>query len=246
MTLLVEPGLETRIAVVRERVAAAARRAGRDPEDVTLVAASKTWGPEVVVAGYQAGLRVFGENRVEEAGPKTQAVAGLLAQYGDSEPITWHMIGHVQSRKARGLFPWASVVHSVDGVRLARRLSELGATGGLELEILLEINVSGEASKYGLEPDAVPAAVEAMLDLPGLRLDGLMTMAPMVEDAEAARPVFRALRELQDDLARRYPRMAWRHLSMGMTDDFEVAIEEGATMVRIGRAIFGERPCALG
>jgi pyridoxal phosphate enzyme (YggS family) len=230
--------LEARIAAVRERIAAAARRAGRDPNEITLVAVTKTHGPETVVAAYQAGLRHFGENRVEEAGPKVEAVARLLA---GAPPPTWHMVGHVQSRKAAQVLPWARMVHSVDSEKLARRLSRFCQEAGQELDILLEVNISGEASKYGLTPAQVPQVVEAIATLPGLRLQGLMTMAPIVPDPELARPVFAGLRTLRDDLARRFPALCWQHLSMGMTDDFEVAVEEGATIVRIGRAIFGER-----
>jgi hypothetical protein len=259
--------LTSRIAAVQERIAAAARRAGRDPAEVTLVAVSKTHTAEEVAAAYAAGLRVFGENRVEEATPKTDEVARLVAP---AAPPAWHMIGHLQSRKAEEVLPWASMVHSVDSVKLAQRLSRfvtsppaghserseespMGATKDssmqtahlrmtdTQLPILLEINVSGEASKYGFRPQELPAAMEAIAALPGLSLQGLMTMAPIAADPEEVRPVFAALRTLRDGLARRYPTLDWRHLSMGMTDDFEVAIEEGATIVRVGRAIFGER-----
>ena len=260
--------LAGRIASVRERIVAATRRAGRRPGEVTLVAVSKTHGPEEVAAAYAAGLRFFGENRVEEAAPKTEAVARLVAP---APPPAWHMIGHLQSRRAEDVLPWASMVHSVDSIKLAQRLSrfvtsppfplsyqERGAPlpsqgkpvlsvskegwGVGDLPILLEVNVSGEASKYGFHQEDLPGAVEAIAALPGLALQGLMTMAPIATDPEEVRPVFAALRALKDELARRYPALDWRHLSMGMTDDFEVAIEEGATLVRVGRAIFGERP----
>lgn len=252
--------LQSRIVAVQERIAAAARRGGRDPDDVTLVAVSKTHAAEEVAAAYAAGLRIFGENRVEEAAPKTKAVARLLAP---GPAPAWHMIGHLQSRKAEDVLPWASMVHSVDSVKLAQRLSRFvtsppyplsyeergrtplpsqgGGWGVGHLPILLEVNVSGEASKYGFRPEELPGAAEAVAALPGLTLQGLMTMAPIAADPEEVRPVFAALRDLRAVLARRYPRLDWRHLSMGMTDDFEVAIAEGATLVRVGRAIFGER-----
>ncbi len=236
--------LATRIAAVQERIARAARRAGRDPDAVTLVAVSKTQPPEVVAAAYAAGLRVFGENRVEEAGPKANAVARLVAP---APPPAWHMVGHVQSRKAEAVLPWAAMTHSVDSEKLARRLNKAGleirdsGAAPKALPILLEVNISGEASKDGVTPEQAPALVEAISALPGLRIEGLMTVAPVAADPEAVRPVFAALRRLRDDLARRYPTCAWQHLSMGMSDDFEVAVEEGATLVRIGRAIFGER-----
>ncbi len=223
------------IAAVRTRITAAAWRVGRDSREITLVAVSKTHQAEVVAAAYAAGLRIFGENRVEEAGPKIAAVADLLAP---AAPPSWHMVGHVQSRKAADVVAWADMVHSVDNVKLAGRLSRFCIEAGRELPILLEVNVSGEASKYGFTPAELAAAVETIAPLPGLRVQGLMTMAPVEPNPERARPVFVALRALQDDLARRFPAVDWRHLSMGMTDDFEVAIEEGATIVRIGRAIF--------
>jgi PLP dependent protein len=230
--------LEERIDSVRERIEAAARRAGRDSAEITLVAVSKTQPPEAVVAATRAGLRLFGENRVEEAGPKAESVARLLAP---AAAPTWHMVGHVQSRKAADVLPWAAMVHSVDSVKLAERLSRFCVEAGLEVAILLEVNVSGETSKYGLAPEQLPGAVEGIAPLAGLRLEGLMTMAPIVADPESVRPVFARLRALREIMAQRYPGLIGRHLSMGMTDDFEVAIEEGATLVRIGRAIFGER-----
>jgi pyridoxal phosphate enzyme (YggS family) len=232
--------LEDNIARVRERIANAARRAGRDPGDVTLVAVSKTQPPEVVAEACAVGLDIFGENRVEEAGPKAAAVARLVAP---APPPVWHMIGHLQSRKAEEALPWAAMVHSVDTVKLATRLNRAASARGTTatLPVLLEVNVSGETSKYGFLPAELPAAVEAIAALPALRIAGLMTMAPVVTDAEDARPVFAGLRSLRDDLVQRFPALSFCHLSMGMTDDFEIAIEEGATLVRIGRAIFGER-----
>jgi pyridoxal phosphate enzyme (YggS family) len=227
--------LQDRIAAVQARIAAAARRAGRDPAEVTLVAVTKTQPASVVIAAYRAGLRIFGENRVEEAGPKAAEVAGLLTP---DPPPAWHIIGHVQSRKAADVLPWASMIHSVDSEKLARRLSRFCAEAGVTLSILLELNVAAEASKYGLAPADAGRAVEAIAALPGLCIVGLMTMAPIAADPEETRPVFAGLRRLRDDLSRRFPEVDWRHLSMGMTDDFEVAVEEGATLVRIGRAIF--------
>jgi pyridoxal phosphate enzyme (YggS family) len=232
------PELAERIASVRQRIGAAAERMGRDPAEIALVAVSKTQSPAAVAAAYHAGLRLFGENRVEEAGPKAQAVSELV---GPAAAPAWHMVGHLQSRKANEVFPWAEMVHSVDSVKLAQRLSRFAVEAGLGLAILLEVNVSGEASKYGLTPTELAGAVEVIAPLPALRLEGLMTMAPVATDPESVRPVFADLRNLRDELARRHPELTWRHLSMGMTDDFEVAIEEGATLVRIGRAIFGEQ-----
>jgi len=230
---------------VQARIQAAARRAGRDPAAVTLVAVTKTRPLEAVQAAYRAGVRHFGENRVEEGSLKIPAFNAWLA----AEPPTWHMIGHLQSRKAADALAHFDMVHSVDSLKLAGRLSRLAEEAGrAPLPILLECNVSGEASKYGFELSRWQASREIRLAffdvvrdigrLPCLHLQGLMTMAPLVAEPEQARPVFAALRLLRDALAEEVPAVEWRHLSMGMTDDFEVAVEEGATLVRIGRAIF--------
>jgi pyridoxal phosphate enzyme (YggS family) len=241
--------LAERIEAIHERIATAARRAGRNAADVSLLAVSKERPAEMAFAAYAAGQRCFGENRVEEAGPKIAAVAELIQEWHGNTlalPPEWHMIGHLQSRKAAQVIPWAAMVHSVDSEKLARRLNTFASEAHRELPILLEVNVADEASKDGLAPEAVPALIETILTLPALRLEGLMTVAPIAADPDEVRPVFAALRELLFALARRFPQADWRHLSMGMTDDFEVAIEEGATLVRIGRAIFGERPsCKL-
>jgi pyridoxal phosphate enzyme (YggS family) len=236
--------LEDCLQSVRERIAAAARRAGRDPASVTLVAVTKTQPPEVIRAAYDLGLRHFGENRVEEA----EAKVGRLP--GD---VTWHIIGHIQSRKARQVAPLFQFVHSLDSVKLAGRLDRFCAERSEPLPVLLECNVSGEESKYGFavagwrsgraDRGAFVAAVKQILALPHLAVRGLMTMAPIVADPEQARPVFSRLRQLRDELAAVFPQSDWSQLSMGMTDDFEVAIEEGATFVRVGRAIFApEQP----
>jgi pyridoxal phosphate enzyme (YggS family) len=239
---------------VRERIAAAALGAGRDPADVTLVAVTKTRSAEAVVAAYRAGVFHVGENRVEEAAPKIPAVRAAIA---GPQP-TWHMVGHVQSRKARDVVAHFDYVHSVDRLKIAQRLSRFAGEAGQVLPVLLECNLSGEEAKFGFdlqgwERDEARrgtffATVEHILALPGLSVQGLMTMAPLVADPETVRPVFASLRALLDALRERFPPRGhvsghdWRHLSMGMTDDFEVAIEEGATMVRVGRAIFGPRP----
>jgi len=241
--------LETNLRSVQERIAAAAARAGRDPKEITLVAVTKMEPPEVIMAAYELGLRHFGENRLEEAQEKTGDLPG---------DVVWHMIGHIQSRKARDVVPLFRWVHAVDRLKIARRLDRYAAELAEPLPILLECNVSGEASKYGLAADrwaedkgqrqALLTTVTEIVALPHLQVQGLMTMAPIVEDAELARPFFVRLRRLRDELAAALPQARWDHLSMGMTDDFEVAIEEGATMVRVGRAIFEpDRPiwCAI-
>ncbi|NLE44333.1 MAG: YggS family pyridoxal phosphate-dependent enzyme [Chloroflexi bacterium] len=233
---------------VRERIAEAAQRAGRDPDDVTLVAVCKTFPAESVIAAYEAGVRHFGENRVEEATPKIPLVkAGI-----EGTSPTWHMVGHIQSRKASDVVACFDYVHSVDSLKLAQRLSRYAVESGRVLPILLECNVSGEESKYGFDVrgwsgdssclDAFLDTVASVLELPGCRVRGLMTMAPWVDDPEIIRPVFSNLRGLSSILRERFADANWDELSMGMSDDFEIAIEEGATLVRIGRAIFGSRP----
>jgi pyridoxal phosphate enzyme (YggS family) len=230
-----------RIRDVERRIDAACVRAGRDRSEVTLVAVSKTRSLEEIEAVYRCGLRHLGENRVEEAAEK----APLLRQRHEADPITWHMIGHVQSRKARDAAQCSDVIHSVDSRSLALRLDRFAGEMGKRIPVLLELNVSGELSKYGLgaqDAKALENTVGEIATFAGLaHLDvrGLMTMAPVVSDAELARPVFGRLRAIRDILRQRLPFTSWTELSMGMTDDFEVAIEEGATIVRIGRAIFG-------
>lgn len=243
---------------VRERIQAAAGRAGRDAAEVTLVAVTKTHPLEVIQVAYQAGLRHFGENRVEEGGPKISAFDEWLAAGAETvERPTWHMIGHVQSRKAADALADYDVIHSVDSLKLAERLNRLAEREGVarRVPVLLECNVSGEASKYGFELSAWREqrdvrssffdVVRRIAGLPQLRLQGLMTMAPIVSNPEQARPVFVSLRALRDALLEESPEVDGWHLSMGMTDDFEVAIEEGATLIRVGRAIFGPRACEL-
>ena len=231
--------LESNLRSVQERIETAARRAGREPAGITLVAVTKTQSPAVIQATYDLGLRHFGENRVEEAEAKVEHLP---------QSITWHMIGHIQSRKAKRVVPLFDLVHSVDSVKLARGLDRASAERPEPLPVFLECNVSGEESKYGFSADAwagdegqrelLFTAVKEILSLPNLKVLGLMTMASIVTDPEQARPVFVRLRQLRDELAKTFPQADWRHLSMGMSDDFEVAIEEGATLVRVGRAIF--------
>jgi hypothetical protein len=233
--------LEANIARVRERIATAARRAGRDPREITLVAVTKTVPADRVRAAWELGVTDFGENRVQEAVAKIPLVIPEgEAEAGRPGP-RWHMIGHLQRNKVKHVIPLFDIIHSVDSVRLAREIDRRAGRAEKVMPVLLEVNVAGEATKYGFAPEEVFAAVEEIKELPHLEIQGLMTVPPIAEDPEEVRPHFRRLRELRDELARRFPALNWHHLSMGMTDDFEVAIEEGATMVRIGRAIFGER-----
>lgn len=230
---------------IQDTIADACARARRSPADVTLVAVSKTHPPHMILEAVEAGVQHFGENRVEEGESKIPIVIASAPI-----PLTWHMIGHIQSRKAKAIPPLFDVVHSVDTVKLAEKLSRLMVERGAVLDALIEVNVSGEESKggiqaYGWQTDGavrerVWADVEQICGLSGLRVRGLMTMAPIVEDMEAARPVFADLAALRSALVEAFG-VALPDLSMGMTDDYPVAVEEGATMVRIGRAIFGER-----
>jgi pyridoxal phosphate enzyme (YggS family) len=227
---------ETQLADARahvlERIAAACERAGRDPASVTLVAVSKTVPAPVLRAAVAAGLTILGENRVQEAEAKVGEVPGA----------TWHLVGPLQSNKAKRALAAFDLIESVDSVELAGRLDRLAeeVRPGARLPVLLEVNVDGDPAKAGFDPDALTAAVEAIAGLPRLDVRGLMTVGRLVKRAEDARPTFVALRSLSERLRSSWPGLG-ADLSMGMSDDFEIAIEEGATVVRIGRAIFGHR-----
>ena len=210
---------------LEKRIARAAERANRSPAEITIVGVAKTMEPWLIQQAFEAGMRHFGENRVQEAKDKIERLSTL------QPPPTWHMVGHLQTNKAKTAIELFDMIQSVDSVRLAEVLSRYAQH---RIPILLEVNVPGEASKFGLPPAQVSSAVEEIARLPHLEIRGLMTIAPLTDNPEEVRPIFKRLRLLRDSLG-------LEHLSMGMTDDFEVAIEEGATMVRIGRAIFGER-----
>ncbi len=229
--------LAENIARVREKIAAAARHAGRDPQDILLMAVSKTVSLEAIREAYAAGVRLFGENRVQEFQAKSSALANLSS-------TQWHMIGHLQSNKAAKAAELFSAVDSVDSLRLAERLNAAAQSMGKKIPILIEINIGGEAAKSGLPPDGgeLEEILQAAPRLENLSIDGLMTVPPFTEDPEQSRPFFRRLCELRDAInARNLPGVSMRTLSMGMSHDFSVAIEEGSTCVRIGTAIFGER-----
>jgi hypothetical protein len=225
--------LSERVPRVLEAIARAAQRAGRHPEEVTLVAITKSHPLEALRAALALGIRDLGENRVEELGEKAQALGRAAA--------TWHMVGHVQSRKAADAAGLADLVHSVDSLKLARRLAGFSLEGGRRLPVLVQVNTSGETSKSGFAADQALEAVHQILELDGVEVRGLMTMAPFVEEEGVLRGAFAMLRRVQED-ASRLPGYRGRELSMGMTHDFELAVEEGSTMVRIGTALFGERP----
>jgi len=227
---LTEP-LAQRVARVRECIAAACDRAARDPSRVTLVAVSKTFPAEAVAAAVSAGITDFGENRVQEGASKVSQLRlqGLVP--------TWHLIGHLQTNKVRAAVEAFAILHAVDSERLltaiagAASLSDVAAN---PVRVMLEVNVAGEASKFGVAPSALPALLAFARSLPAISVEGLMTVAPAASDADDVRRVFRALRELGEE-------HGLRSLSMGMSNDYELAIEEGSSHVRIGRAIFGER-----
>lgn len=225
-----QPETERRIAGVRARMAAACARSGRDPGSVRLIAVSKLATIEMMRSAWDAGVRDFGENRVQDAMRKQPEFGERIGAPGE-RPV-WHFIGRLQSNKARRAAALFDAVHSVDDVRIADELAK--APRPSALRVLIEVNVAGEAAKGGVAPQALPDLVQAVRARPELELAGLMTVAPFCADPEAVRPVFRELRALAGA-------HALRELSMGMTGDFEVAIEEGATLVRVGRAIFGER-----
>jgi pyridoxal phosphate enzyme (YggS family) len=200
-----------------------------------LVAVSKTHPIEAIATAYGLGQRDFGENRVEELWPKVEAAKAL-----GLDEIRWHLIGTIQSRKSADAIGPFALIHSVDRLKLANRLERDAAAAGTVMDVLLEVNVSGEESKHGFSPDEVLAALPELLSYQAVRVRGLMTMAPFIDDAEQTRPVFRQLRQLRERV-KEEAGVAWPELSMGMTNDFEVAVEEGATLVRVGSAIFGAR-----
>ncbi len=222
---------------VRARIGAAARRAGREPAEITLIAVSKTFGIDHVRAAAAAGQHDFGENKVQEALQK-------IAQTADMS-IRWHLIGHLQSNKARKAAQPFACIHSIDSVDLLRRIDAAAADAGATPDVLVQVDLAGEATKFGAPLAEARSVVDAALACRAVRLAGLMVLPPWSDDPEAARPWFIRLRELRDQwIAEGVPRDALRHLSMGMSHDFEAAIEEGATMVRVGTAIFGRRATA--
>jgi pyridoxal phosphate enzyme (YggS family) len=225
------------ITSIQDRINAAARRAGRRPEEIALMAVSKTQPPERILEAYAAGQHLFGENRVQEFAAKAGALQDLNA-------AEWHMIGHLQTNKAAKTAELFSSVDSVDSLKLAEKLDAAARMLGRKLDVLIEINVGGEMAKSGVAADS-PVLEELLMAaarLDALVFRGLMTVPPFSDDPKDARPYFRRLRELRDAIAaRKLPAVVMDHLSMGMSHDFEVAIEEGSTCVRVGTAIFGER-----
>ena len=236
-----------RLTQIEQQIMAACRRAGRPRDQVLLMAVSKTHSAEAVQEAIAAGVAHFGENRVQEFAQKSRALAQLEVARGEanlaSSPPLFHLIGHLQSNKAAKAVEIFDAIDTLDSLRLAQRLSEVAQTHSRKLPVLLEIKLSSEESKTGLHPQS-PELIELLERIPslnGLELRGLMTVPPYNQDPEAARPYFRQLRELREQLALAHPSLCFEELSMGMSGDFTVAIEEGATVVRIGTALFGER-----
>ena len=226
--------IASNIAIVRERIAAAARAAGRAPDEVRLLAVSKTFSADHVRAAYAAGQRDFGENKVQEGLQKRDETAEL--------EIRWHLIGHLQSNKVKKAAPAFAAIHAIDSVDLLRRVDQAAGEQGAAPEIYIQVDLAGEATKFGAPEADVPGIARAAVECRAARLKGLMLLPPWFDDPEQARPYFRRLRDLRDRLVvDGIDRSHLRELSMGMSHDFEVAIQEGATLVRVGTAIFGKR-----
>jgi pyridoxal phosphate enzyme (YggS family) len=222
--------LTKRLADIQGRIAGAAQRSGRQPGDVQLVAVTKMVPAELLREAVPCGLKVFGENRVQDLLSKREA-------WGDR--VEWHLIGHLQQNKAKYLKGKIGLLHSLDSLRLAQHLDRLSEAQGERWQVLVQVNVAGEATKYGLAPEELPGFLDETRGLDGLDIQGLMTIAPYAVNPEDVRLVFRGLRLLREEALRDRPWLSLRHLSMGMSNDFEVAVEEGATLVRIGSALFG-------
>jgi PLP dependent protein len=219
------------LEMVKTRIAQAAAKSNRSSDDIELVAVTKTHSAEIVHEAIDAGHLLFGENKVQEARAKIPLLPSNLH---------WHFIGHLQKNKVRHALPLFELIHSVDSLHLAQAIDRIAHDDGLHPRVLLEMNVAGEASKFGFEPDKLRQEMEALLALPRLSIEGLMCIPPLGQDAEASRKYFVALHELRHSFENEFA-LKLPHLSMGMTNDYAVAIEEGATLIRVGTAIFGER-----
>jgi pyridoxal phosphate enzyme (YggS family) len=223
--------IQENIHAIRGRISDACGRAGRNASDITLIAVSKTFGTPEISAAADAGCADFGENYIQEIRGKQEALTG--------RGIRWHFIGHLQTNKIRYIAEWIHLIHSVDSLRLARAISDAAVKAGRTIPFLVEVNTTSESSKFGIKASETTDFVAAAASLPSVRVDGLMTMGPFSDEPEDSRGAFRTLREAAEKA--RYQGYFLPHLSMGMTGDFEVAIEEGATMIRVGTAIFGAR-----
>jgi pyridoxal phosphate enzyme (YggS family) len=221
------------LAIVRERIARAAERAGKSASDITIVAITKTFGPDTVEEAVRGGVRDVGENRIQEFLEKSDLV---------SLDCRWHLVGHLQTNKVNKAVGRFALIQSVDSIKIANKLSRAGEERGFTTDILIEVNTSGETSKHGFDPEVTVDAFGEILRLPALSVRGLMTVGPWVEDQAVISSAFGSLRKLKEEIERSAPDdLVLEHLSMGMSDDFELAIREGSTMVRLGRVLFGER-----
>ncbi len=229
-------GIGERIEQVRSRIAEAAARAGRDPQDVELVAVTKTVTVPRIREAIESGITLLGENRVQEAADKIPLLS--------SAPVKWHLIGHLQTNKSKLATELFDLIHSLDSLKLAASLERHGASLGRQVRVLVEVNVGGEPGKSGIRDAQLPSLLQSCRAYTHLTIEGLMAMPPFREDPEEIRPFFQRLRALRDQTSAIHHDSHFRHLSMGMSHDFEVAIEEGATLIRIGTAIFGARPQA--
>jgi hypothetical protein len=226
--------ISANIELVRERIRRRCASSGRDPADVTLVVVAKTYSSGMIREALGAGARDIGENYVQELVAKRSELEG--------EEVRWHFVGHLQRNKVRHIVPWIHLIHAVDDASLAAEIDRRAEQASRTIDVLVEVNTTGESSKYGVPPEGVAGLVRSLGGFRNIRVAGLMTMGPMARDPERSRPMFRRLRELRDEMnTLGQDNVLMRHLSMGMTGDFEVAIEEGATLVRIGTAIFGAR-----
>lgn len=222
------------IEKIKERIAQASRRVNRDPSEIILLAATKDVPAELISKAIEAGITDIGENKVQEARPKYEALASKYPN------LIWHMIGHLQTNKVKKTLEIFSKVQSVDSLRLAQEIDKRAREASKKVDVLVEVNTSGEATKFGVKPEEALELIKCISGLPNIKVTGLMTIGPLVEDTEKARPSFKMLRNLRGEITKaNIPNVEMKHLSMGMTDDFEVAIEEGSNIVRIGRAIFG-------
>jgi hypothetical protein len=239
MSSALQQTVAANLARVREAIASAAQRAGRNPDDIRLIAVSKTQPPEAVAAAIAAGQRLFGENTVQDALTKIPQFAG--------QNLEWHFIGHLQTNKVKFIPRNFSWLHSLDGLKLAERLSRMAQDHGVTIQTLIEVNITSDPAKHGVQSEAVPALLEQLLrePLPGIALRGLMTIGPQNGTEHELRTAFAALRSLRDQCTTRFSLPAFTELSMGMSNDFAEAIQEGATHVRVGTSIFGHRPHTL-
>jgi hypothetical protein len=224
--------IEGRYRRLRERIEAAAKRVGRDPATIRLVAVSKNQPIEKIVAAFRAGIREFGENRAQEFLSKEDSL---------NLEIIWHFVGHLQTNKVKQVVGKAALIHSLDSLRLAEEIEKRAASRGLKQQVLLQVNVSGEESKFGFEEEELEEVLKTVASMDHLLPRGFMAIGPLTEDQEEIRRAFRRLREIRDESRRSFPEMDLNLLSMGMTSDFEIAVEEGSDILRIGTAIFGPR-----